>query len=405
MSIPGQTMGVGVFTEFLIDQTGLNRLQLSFAYMVGTIISSIIVTTSGKIIDRFGTRLIMVGASLGLAFSMLLLSTSVPIIQLFTKHLPGLSNSVVSIAVMIFIFLWLRYFGQGMMTMVSRITLSKWFETRRGFATGISGVIVSFGFSGSPLLLNLMINRQGWIQTAIYLALICGFGMALIGWLFYRDNPEECGLQMDGGGDNQQISSSEDPEQSKTFKEAIKTYNFWVFNLGLCSYSLIITGITFHISSIGKLEGLTRMESFSIFLPMSVFSLITHFLSGWISDRISLKYLLMIMTATTGIGLLGFLNFGMFWARVIVMVNLGVMGGLFGCLSVVTWPRFFGRKHLGAISGLNMGCMVFASAMGPPIFGIAENLSGHYQSAFLICIAIALVLFIASSRATSHLRK
>ena len=405
MSIPGQTMGVGVFTEFLINGTGLSRLQLSFTYMIGTILSSIIVTFSGRIVDRFGTRLIMVVASIGLGSAMLLLSSTISIIHLVSKHLPGLSLSFISIGVLIFIFLWLRYFGQGIMTMVSRISISKWFEARRGFATGISGVVVSFSFSGSPLLVNLMIDRQGWTQTAVYLALVCGFGMALIGWLFYRDNPEECGLEMDGKRQVKETSDSASHDRSSTLKEAMKSYNFWVFNLGLCSYSLIITGITFHISSIGQLEGLTRMESFSIFLPMSVFSLITHFLSGWISDRISLKYLLMIMMAATGIGLLGFLNFGMLWARIAIMVNLGIMGGLFGCLSVVAWPRFFGRKHLGAISGLNMGFMVFASAIGPPIFGVAEDLSGSYQPSFLICIVISIVLFIASLKATSHIKK
>ncbi len=405
MSIPGQTMGVGVFTEFLIDHTGLSRLQLSFTYMIGTIISSLIVTLSGKIIDRFGTRPMIVVSSLGLAFAMLMLSSTDSIISLLIKNLPGFSSSAISIAVMIFIFLWLRYFGQGIMTMVSRITLSKWFEARRGFAAGISGVVVSFSFSGSPLLVNLVIEHHGWIQTAVYLALICGFGMALIGWLFYRDNPEECGLKMDGESFNQETVTSESSELSVTLKEAVRSYNFWVFNLGLCSYSLIVTGIIFHISSIGKLEGLSRMESFSIFLPMSIFSLITHFLSGWISDRISLKYLLMVMMAATGTGLMGFLNFANIWARGVIIVNLGIMGGLFGCLTLVTWPRFFGRKHLGAISGLNMGCMVFTSAIGPPIFGLAENMSGNYRSAFFICILISAVLFIASTRATSYLKR
>ena len=405
MSIPGQTMGVGVFTEFLIDYTGLSRLQLSFTYMTGTIISSLIVTLSGGLIDRFGTRIMIVVASLGLACSLLMLSATGSVIGWLEKYLPGLSRPVISVAVMIFIFLWLRYFGQGIMTMVSRIALSKWFETRRGFAAGISGIVASFAFSGSPLVLNILITQQGWIKTAIDLALICGLGMALVGWLFFRDNPEECGLEMDGKASAKQDLESETLERATTLKEAVKTYNFWVFNLGLCSYSLIVTGVVFHMSSIGGLAGLTRMESFAIFLPMSVFSLITHFISGWISDRISLKYLLMIMMAATGMGLMGFLDFGSVWARMLVVVNLGIMGGLFGCLSVVAWPRFFGRKHLGAISGLSMGCMVFASAIGPPIFGLAENLSGHYHSAFWVCIMISAVLFIASTQATSYIGK
>ncbi|MCP4296174.1 MAG: MFS transporter [Proteobacteria bacterium] len=405
MSIPGQTMGVGVFTEFLINYTGLSRLQLSFTYMVGTIISSVVVISSGTLIDRFGTRLIMVGSSLGLALALLMLSSTGSLIGAMTMVIPSLSSSTISIAVMIFIFFWLRYFGQGMMTMVSRITLSKWFEVNRGFATGISGVLISFSFAGSPLLLNILIENRGWEDAAFFLALFCGVGMALAAWLFFRDNPEECGLKMDGKTDNKELPTVNPIERSSTLKEALMSYNFWIFNLGLCSHSLIVTGIVFHMSSIGNLVGLSRKDSFSIFLPMSIFSLITHFLSGWISDRVSLKYLLMVMMASGGLGSFGFLYFGHIWGRGLAIVNLGILGGLFGCLSVVAWPRFYGRKHLGAISGLSMGSMVFASAIGPPIFGIAENLEGNYQSAFVVCILISAVLFLASFKATSYLNR
>ncbi len=35
-SVPGQTAGVSVFTDHLTDATGLSRLQLSIAYLIGT---------------------------------------------------------------------------------------------------------------------------------------------------------------------------------------------------------------------------------------------------------------------------------------------------------------------------------------------------------------------------------
>ena len=47
-SIPGQTMGVGVFSEYLISKTGLNRIELSLTYMLGTILSSLILPFAGK---------------------------------------------------------------------------------------------------------------------------------------------------------------------------------------------------------------------------------------------------------------------------------------------------------------------------------------------------------------------
>ena len=40
-SIPGQTMGFSVFTDVLIKELGLTRVQLSTAYCIGTVISGL----------------------------------------------------------------------------------------------------------------------------------------------------------------------------------------------------------------------------------------------------------------------------------------------------------------------------------------------------------------------------
>jgi cyanate permease len=194
------------------------------------------------------------------------------------------------------------------------------------------------------------------------------------------------------------------PEPETTLKEALRTYNFWIFCLGLCSAAVIVTGLTFHISSIGALAGLSRMEAYGLFLPMSVISVISHFFAGWASDRMPLKYLLMILLAGLAVGSLGILNLESFWFRLMLIIGFGVQGGIWGCLTIVAWPRFYGRKHLGAISGAFMGAQVFASAIGPPIFGLSESLNGDYSSAAWISVALNLLLLLGTVRAVSYYR-
>ncbi len=48
MSIPGQTMGVSVFTESLLSDLQINRNNLSLAYLVGTLGSGLIITRAGN---------------------------------------------------------------------------------------------------------------------------------------------------------------------------------------------------------------------------------------------------------------------------------------------------------------------------------------------------------------------
>ena len=65
-SIPGQTMGVGVYTDFLIQNSHLNRIQISMAYMTGTILSSLLLPLAGRYYDLVGGRIMIVFAGIGM---------------------------------------------------------------------------------------------------------------------------------------------------------------------------------------------------------------------------------------------------------------------------------------------------------------------------------------------------
>ena len=66
-SVPGQTAGVSVFTDDLISTTGLSRLQLAIAYLIGTGASGVLLGAGGRAVDRHGSRVVAFGATLGLA--------------------------------------------------------------------------------------------------------------------------------------------------------------------------------------------------------------------------------------------------------------------------------------------------------------------------------------------------
>jgi MFS family permease len=398
-SIPGQTMGVGVFTDDLINALGLTSVQLSSAYMFGTIMSSLLLPYAGRILDSIGARLMVVISSVGLGVSMFALSQSDRLagaIRLFPSDMGILVTTMVVIS---FCFLLIRFFGQGCLTLVSRVAIGKWFNHRRGLATAISGIFVTFGFNGSPMLLNHLVETRDWRIAAIILAGIVGLGMSLLGWVFYRDNPEECGLVMDGDMDESRLKkiSAKVIETTREFTraEAIRTRAFWVFSLGVSSQSLIITAIVFHISSIGADAGLSREESFSVFWPMSIYGIVSNFSSGWLSDKIKLKWLLLAMMVSQAIGTIGLMNFGDTIGRLMFTAGHGITGGIFATLLTVAFPRFFGREHLGAISGLTMSIMVFASAIGPVIFSLSKDLTGDYlliEFIYLIIPAIIIIL-------------
>lgn len=397
-SIPGQTMGVGVFTDDLITALGLSRVQLSTAYMFGTIGSSLLLPVAGSLMDRIGLRAMLAFSSLGLGLSMVALSRCD-----YITRVGGAESFALSFGIILVCFLLMRFFGQGCLTLASRVAIGKWFNHRRGLATGISGIFVAFGFNGSPLLLNHLVQVLGWRGASLALAAAVGGGMSVVGWLFHRDNPEECGLVMDGVADEawreRMAAKVSDIRREFTRNEAVRTLAFWAFNLGLASQALIITAVVFHIASLGAEMGLSRSEAYALFLPMSFFSIGANFLGGWVSDRIKLKWLLVAMMAAQATGTTGLLSLGDLFGRGLFIAGYGVGGGLFATIATVTWPRFFGREHLGAVSGLNMSVMVFASAVGPVLFSAGQTLTGSYHGVVLVCLLMPVALIFAGLKA------
>lgn len=407
-SIPGQTIGVSVFTDRLIEATGLSRLGLSNAYLVGTLTSGCLLPFGGKLLDRLGARRVVVLASVGLGLTLCYLTVCDRLSRLLSTQLP-LSSPAIAAVLLVFGFISLRFCGQGMLTMTSRTMLGKWFERGRGRVSGIEGIFVAFGFSIAPKFFSVVIAQFGWRGTWLLLAAVVGLGMSTIGWLLFRDNPEACGLRMDGDPASGSPASelSEEPDLSRpepsgavnqmwgvTRKQALGTLAFWAVTLAFAAQALSITGITFHIVSIGAESGIAEANMVNIFLPIAAVSTVVGFVVGLVCDRVRLQFIFMFMMVAQAMGIAAIANLSIPWMIRPATIGLGISGGCFGTLTTVVLPRFFGRAHLGAISGVQMMMVVIASAIGPSLLANVEAVTGSYRGALYACCLFAPVVII-----------
>ncbi len=400
VSAPGQTTGVSTFTDYLIENIGLTRTQLSTAYMVGTIGSSLILTFAGKMYDKYGARWVGMVVSLLLAVVLVLLSQSDRMIRLFVPDTGSGIYIGFSLAILMFLFFMLRFSGQGVLTMISRNMLMKWFIARRGFVNGISAVFVALGFSVAPLTFDMLIQATSWRVAWLLMALFIGTFFTVFVFLFFRDNPEDLGMIPDGEQHrNRERNVTIKPFRQMTLKEARKTLSFWAFSIPLALYALYITGFSFHLVSIFTDVGLSREKALAVFIPFSVISVVISLLGGWISDRIKLKYLLYLILAGELIALfcLGKLENEVFYYGFIL--GNGITSGTYNVLMAVTWPRFYGRENLGKITGFVMSLVVFASALGPILLSFVFSWSGSYKFAFWGLAIFVLIIAFFSSRA------
>jgi nitrate/nitrite transporter NarK len=134
----------------------------------------------------------------------------------------------------------------------------------------------------------------------------------------------------------------------------------------------------------------------AIFLPASVVAVLMRLTGGWISDHVRLKYMLMTGLAGVACSAIGLVYLSAGWTVWLMIVGNGMAIALIDLLSAMVWPRYYGRTHLGAISGQVMAMTVFASALGPIVFSQSLTRTGTYTWAGWVCLAVTAVLLVGA---------
>jgi MFS family permease len=387
-SIPGQTMGMAVFTDHFIEALGLSRTQLSLAYLIGTVGSSLFLTRAGRWYDRLGGRVMVALSSLVLAGMLLFIAV--------TDVLADLAGggAVLAFTFIMVGYFGVRFFGQGVLTSASRNVLLLWFEKRRGLVSSVRGVFVSLGFSLAPLGLAWIIAASGWRGALGWLALGCAlFGVAA--FLLLRNDPDSCGVHVDGHSDASQVPVTP-TVHSATLAQARRDPVFWIYSLSLAMHALFSTAVTFHIVSIFAESGRSATEAFAYFLPSAIVSTSVNLLGGWLADTRTLKPFLVAMLLAFIVGAWGLLHLQTGWGYALLIAGFGAGGGLWSVTSNLAFIRNFGPLHLGEISGLCTATMVFGSAIGPALFSLGLDAFGSYAAAEWLCLLILLALLAAA---------
>jgi MFS family permease len=271
----------------------------------------------------------------------------------------------------------------------------KWFDARRGLANGVMGIMSSFGFSAAPVLFDILIDEWGWKGAWQILGVTIIIGLTALAVVFYRDSPEECGMKPDGR-EITNPSRRRATGRDHTPAEMRATLAFWLIMLPMMVSSIYGTALPFHLVSIFAEAGLDRDSAISVFLPAAGIAVASNFVGGWLSDRTTLRWHLALFLVGIIVSNIGVLHLHQPWGRFGIIVGSGLMGGMMRLLSTLAWPRYFGRRHLGAVSGFSMALGVSASAVGPSLFGLSLEGLGSYHPACWATIGLSILFLVLS---------
>ena len=226
-----------IFVVPLSEEFGWGRAEIAGATTVGAILGASLAPFVGRLVDRFGSRVILVisGTVIGLACLYLsVMHTLVGFYLAFTAS---------------------RIADQGGVKIGTSVTTGKWFQRYRGRATGLVFFAETAGIIALAPLIHLVISQWGWRPAWVTLAALMFVLGVLPCALWVRRQPEDMGLTIDGDR-RPATGSDEDPsmspgmvrhERSLTLRDAAGTWGYWLALGSLFIGSNATSGVGLHL--------------------------------------------------------------------------------------------------------------------------------------------------------------
>lgn len=368
MTAPGQTPGLSVFTDPLIQELGISRTAISTSYLIGTLIGALAQPAIGRALDRWGARLVT--AVIGVSFAAVLFALS------FVGEIVGLTSG----------FIGVRMAGQGALTLAATTAVARAIRRRRGLALGITSAIGSAGISLAPVLLERVIAQVGIHDTWRWQALAVLIVVVPLALVF----PGRRRMREPASPATGQVAIQ---GETWTVSEALHSGMFWVIAASLATSGTLITALSFHqIALLGE-RGLTPLEAAANFLPQMVTGLLATMLTGSLIDRTSPKLYVIFSMTTLAASLLMLPLVSPGWSAVLYGLMLGAASGSLRGMEAAAYVRYYGTQHIGSIRGIATSISLASTAFGPLALALGVDLVGGFT---LPAVALAVIPLIVA---------
>ena len=381
---PGQTFGIAVFNPYFRDALGLSNSELSGAYMAGTMLAALPLTYVGALMDRYGPRYTLVG-----------------VVLLFGLTCLGVTQ-VSGFFTLFLAFFFLRFLGQGSMSMLARNALAMWFHRRLGLASGLANLGMAAAVGGIPALSIALIATYGWRGTyALFGVTIWVLLLPLLIFVL-RNRPEEIGQIPDGSKGDQDLRDETLTAETPSFslQQVFRSRAYWITVCCLASSSMSGTGVHFHIVSIFADRGLDTAAVATMFSLYAVIIAGGRVVGGILADRLPLNILLSAALIFQCSGFIALNKLQAQWLPQVFPVLLAVGSSILMSVSETIWVRYFGRRHLGKIRGSVSSIGVAASGAGPFLMGVAYDYFGSFSQVLWASTGLAAPLALIALAAT-----
>jgi MFS family permease len=354
-----------VFLKPVTASLGWTRGMMSSAPAVTFVFTLMAQPLLGRLVDRFGFRIVMLPAFVMFALVMSCLSLLGPHIWM-----------------LYIIYGTASFFGASSGPLAYSKAVTLWFDRNRGFALGIATSGAGFGTIVMPLVAQYLIEHDGWRTAYVSLAAISGVVGCTVVALFIREPP---GYRAAGPKGRPIVPGLTAPEAAR------HTWRFWVLALIFLLGGITINGTLAHSVALLTDRGWTPMDAAGVLAGSGAAAVTARFLGGWCLDRLFAPYVasFTMLVAAAGEALLW--SNGGHLASVLGVLCLGVGLGVEIDAMGYLISRYFGLKSFGEIFGWLFPAFTTGVALGPAMMGITFDRVHSYAPMLVIYFFLLLV--------------
>jgi MFS family permease len=350
-TLPGRTQGLGLVTEPLIADFRLDRVAFANINLWATLIGSLFCLPCGRLVDRFGARVVLTGVIAALGATVLAMTVS----HGYWALAAGVTLT--------------RGFGQSALSVVSLALVGKWFGKRLNYAMGVYALLVGIGFIAAFPSVGAAVLSYGWRAAWNGVGLALLLVLTPMAWLVTRDGAEAAEEIGGSAGD-------------LTLAQALGSASFWIFALSSAMFGLVYSGISLFNQSILEQRGFDATVFHSVLVVSTMLGLLANFGGGWLALRWPIQRLMGVGMAMLACSLIALPLVRTLTHVYLYAALMGISGGIVTVVFFSVWGKVYGRTHLGKIQGAAQMMTVLASAVGPVLLAGTLARTGSYDSIF-----------------------
>jgi len=384
------TFGFSVFFLPLSEALGLSRTATSLVFAAARLEGGLEAPIAGKLIDRFGPRVMLLGGAMLSGLGYILLG-------FFARDFWSF--------LVIYVVVISTGFSAGFFTAIMT-AYNTWFRRYRATAIGTLSASHRAGAFVLVPIISVLVLRLGWETGAIIAgALIIAFAVPLS--FVFRRSPESMGLLPDGDAQppaepTRRMASPRGTAERHamthdfTLSEAVKTPSFWMLTLAQSVRGAALGAVLVHAVPMLVWKGAGQQEAANLLGLTALIGAPGALAMGWVADRVNKQVLTALGAMCGALALLIVVGASETWHL------YGFV--LFYALSETTNPAmisivgdFFGRKHFGTLRGVMQFFSTFGSFAMPVYAGWVFDRTGSYSGAlvpFAIAAGVAAVLYL-----------